>query len=155
MGVTQKQRENFNRFPVPSSQAEQFGGGPGDIHSQQGCLVGIYDVAVDGGAVGTITPKEGFTIPDNAIITKAYFEIITAFASAGGAGTIALQLQSAGDLLAAVDADTLSGIVAGVPVGSAATMIKLTAQRSLAVVVAVEALTAGKARIFAEWVQSE
>lgn len=112
-----------------------------------------YDFSVDGGAVGDIAL--GVTIPDNAIITNVIIDIITGMTSAGGSGTIALKSEGAGDLLAAVDADTLSGLVAGIPVGTAATSIKMTDDRELTATVAVEDLTAGKFVVFVEYMLSE
>jgi hypothetical protein len=118
------------------------------VEGQKGCVRGVYDFSVNGGAVSTISllNEEGevVKIPDKAVVTTAYIDVITAMASSGGTGTIALTIQSAGDLKAAVDADTLSGIVACIPVGTAATSIKLTAERTLSVAIATEALTAGK-----------
>jgi hypothetical protein len=109
-----------------------------------------FDVASLGGAVGDISL--GVTVPSGALVKKVYVVIKTPFVSAGGAGTLALKAQSAGDLLAAVDADTLSGVVDGIPAGAAANMIVLTADRVLTATVAVEALTAGKADVFVEYV---
>lgn len=110
-----------------------------------------YDFSVQGGAVGSVNLLEDLTdansiikLPDNAIIKFGLVDILTAMASGGGAGTIALDSESAGDLLAAVDADTLSGLVAGIPVGSAATMLKMTAERTLTATIGTEDLTAGK-----------
>jgi hypothetical protein len=120
---------------------------------------GTYSFAVSGGAVSTISlldqAGDVIVLPDNAIITQVYIDIVTAMTSTGGTGTIALTANSSGDLLAAVDADTLSGVVAGVPVGTAATMVKLTADRTLSVAIATAALTAGKFNAFVEYVLSE
>lgn len=121
-----------------------------------------YDVAVDGGAVSTIAlNKVGkhdasvpAKLPDNAIVKNVVIDIITAFTSAGGTGTIAVSSEGAGDLLAAVDADTLSGQVQGIPNDAVANMVKLTAERTVSVVVGTEALTAGKCRIFIEYLVS-
>jgi len=112
-----------------------------------------YDFDVDGGVVSSI--GLGVTLPDNAIITRSFIDIITGMTSAGGAGTIALDSEGAGDLLIAVDADTLSGLVECIPVGTAATMVKLTAARELTATIAGEALTAGKFVLFAEYVVSD
>lgn len=117
----------------------------------------------------------GVTLPLKAIITKFWYDVVTTFTSATDAGTIAYHAQSAGDLLAALaisDATNVhdAGIHAGKPgypnLGAdsahdsqvelaalfAATQIKLTAARELTATVAVEALTAGKAVLFVEYV---
>lgn len=129
-----------------------------ELDHKPNMVVGRYDFAVQGGAVGAINLLEDLTdvnsllvIPDDGIIKQVTIDIITAMASAGGTGTIALTAQSAGDLLAAVDADNLSGLVAGVPIGTAATMIKMTADRTLVGAIAVEALTAGKFDVYVEY----
>ncbi len=112
-----------------------------------------YDFAVSGGATGD--HPLGVTIPNKAIITRGIGNIITPFVSTSNDGTIALKANSAGDLLAAVDADTLSGVFDLIPVGTAATMVKLTDNRELTLTVAVHALTAGKAVFFVEYVLSD
>lgn len=129
------------------------------LNQKRGVLKCKYDFAVDGGAVGTILLNDEngnpAILPDKAIITQVYLDILTAFVSTGNNGTIALKANSSGDLLAAVDADTLSGVSAGVPVGTAATMVKLTAERQISLVVATNAMTAGKANFFVEFVLSD
>lgn len=113
-----------------------------------------YSFASDGGAVGSINLKDEFgqeiDIPSGAIVKQVIIDRVTAPASAGGAGTVALTLNAAGDLLAAVDADTLSALHAGIPVGTAATAVKATAKRKLVLSIAVEALTAGVLDIYCE-----
>lgn len=118
-------------------------------HGKVKTAVALYDFATDGGAAGDISL--GTILPDNAIILNGRIDILTAMASAGGAGTIALKLAGANDILSAVDADTLSGIVATVPVGSAATSFKLTAAKTLTATVGTEALTAGKFMVFLDY----
>lgn len=109
----------------------------------------VYDFATDGGAVGSI--NLGAILPIKAVVKNAFLDVVTAMTSAGGAGTIRLDSEAAGDLLAAVDADTLSGRVQGVPTGAVATMKKMTAARQLVVTIGVEALTAGKFVLFVEY----
>lgn len=130
-----------------------------ELNNVKSVVKAQYSFAVSGGAVGVINlldaDGKSITLPSKAIITGGYIDIITAMASSGGTGTIALGANSGVDLKAAVDADTLSGIVAIIPVGSAATAVKLTADRVLIATVAVEALTAGKFNLFLEYVLSE
>jgi len=112
----------------------------------------LYDFSVDGGAVGAHLLN--VKIPSGAFITRVFLEKTTTFASAGGTGTIALSLVSAGDILAAVDADTLTGtFTATIPVNTPATFVKNTAstEKELTLTVATEALTAGKYRIYVEY----
>jgi len=119
--------------------------------------VGEYDFAVDGGAVSTITLRSpanlstGNDIPNGSVITGGYIEVDTAFTSAGGTATVAVNSQAAGDLLAAAAVSGAPFSTTGrkdiVPVGTAATGIKTTAARSIAFTIAVQALTAGKGRV--------
>lgn len=41
-------------------------------------------------------------IPDNAVVTKVWYDVVTTFTSATDSATIALHLQSAGDIVAAI-----------------------------------------------------
>lgn len=129
------------------------------VNQKRGAVKGCYDFAVQGGATGTIYLKDEngdvIELPNKAIITQSYMDVITACTSAGGAGTIALGVNTTTDIKAAVDADTLSGVVANIPVGVAANMVKLTAARKLALTIGTEALTAGKFNVFLEFVISD
>lgn len=118
--------------------------------------VGEYDFAVDGGAVGTIVLRSapgdsnGNEIPAGSVILGGYIEVDTALTS-GGAATVAVTAESAGDLqtATAISGDPWSSTgrkdVAPDMTGSAT--IKTTARRSLAITVAAAALTAGKFRV--------
>lgn len=110
----------------------------------------VYDFAVDGGAVGTITLRTddglGNLIPAGAVITGGYIDVETACASA--TGTMAINSEAAGDILAATAA---GGLTAGrksvTPAGTGATSVKTTVARSLALTIATAAFTAGKLRV--------
>lgn len=104
-----------------------------------------YDFAVDGGAIGAITPAATAVIPDNAVIVAATINPTTAVTSAGSA-TVAVGTtagSSASALLAATAKASLSldALINGVPVF--ATPVKMTAAGSINVTVATAALTAG------------
>lgn len=95
----------------------------------------------------------GVTLPDNAVVLGGYVEILTTFVSATDAGTIALHIQTANDLITAtaISSGTFWDAVKGkvvVPTAleaaGVATSIKNTAAREVTASVAVEALTAGK-----------
>lgn len=105
----------------------------------------------------------GVTLPDNAIITRSWYEVITTFTSATDAGTIALSIPTddVAGIKAAVAIDDVgnpwdAGIVEGIQDGTAAAFsVKTTAARELTADVAVEALTAGVLVLFCEYVISE
>lgn len=127
------------------------------LQSQRGALRCTYDFAVNGGAVGTVNLKDpdgnDATLPISAIVTQVYIDEVTNVTS-GGAATVSVGANTTTDLLAATAIASFSGIIAGVPVGTAATMVKLTAARTLTASIATAALTAGKLNIFVEYVVS-
>lgn len=120
-------------------------------------LMATYDFSVLGGAVGSVNLKDAngmdAKLPENAIILDSLIDVITAPTS-GGSATIAFTAQSAGDLKAATAIASYTGLVAGVPVGTAATSIKMTADRTLTATIATAALTAGKINVYVEYVYS-
>lgn len=106
-----------------------------------------YDFAVDGGAISTITPANSPTIPQKAIILGGVIDITTTVAAGAGA-TIALGLGS-GAQVAALKAATgfatyTAGLVALIPVFTAATAYKVTAAARLTLTIATNTVTAGK-----------
>lgn len=120
----------------------------------------------------------GVYIPSKAVVTKVWYDVITTVTTASAdAGTIALHLQAADDVVAAIavsdatnvwdagirgtkigwpnlGADTAHDTAVEVAALFAATMLKMTAEREITATVAVAALTAGKINIFVEYVLS-
>lgn len=114
---------------------------------------GEYDFAVDGGAVGTITLRASGDelaaandIPAGAVIMGGYLEVDTAVLSA--TGTVAVQAEAAADLLAATGQAGLTvGRKSLIPAFAGAGTVKTTVRRSIQIVIATAALTAGKFRV--------
>jgi hypothetical protein len=100
-----------------------------------------YSFAADGGAIGSINLSAG-----GAIVTDVGIEVTTPPTS-GGAATVALTLEGAGDLLAAAAISgapwSTTGRKNGIPVGTFATSVKTTAARAIVATIAAAALTAG------------
>lgn len=124
--------------------------------------VGLYDFAVDGGAVSTITLRSlgmaSNVIPNGSVITGGYIDIQTALTS-GGAATIGANSEAAGDIVAAATAVATwslgrKTVLPADTTGSAAagTQVKLTAARSITITIAAFALTAGKFTLVLEYV---
>lgn len=138
---------------VPVLISPQILTSPGGVNGHTFKLVAtaIIDVGAEM-AVGA--HGLGVTIPDDAIITRAYFEVKTAFVSTGNNGTLAIHAQAADDLYVAADPDQLQAgsINECIPDGTAAKMIKLTAARELTATVATNKFTAGKAVVFVEYI---
>lgn len=116
---------------------------------------GEYDFAVDGGAVSTITLRGGGSLggalPNGAIITGGFIEVDTVLTS-GGAATVAVNSEGAGDILAAAAISgapwSSTGRKSIIPAGTGVTSVKTTTgTRSLAISIATAALTAGKFRV--------
>lgn len=111
-----------------------------------------YDFAVQGGATGA--KKLGVTIPKGAIIWESLIDVVTTCTTASSdAGTMAISVASANDIVSAIAVSDGSnpwdsGRHAGVPVGSAATCIKLTADCVVTATIATQAFTAGKFHIW-------
>lgn len=143
--------------------------------------VATFDTTVNdsSGAANTTIAAHGLGIylPTKAIITKAWTDVITTFTSATSAATIALKIEGANDLVAAIAINSgssrwnsglggcLPGSYAEATVAgdtaildaarNAASYVKTTAVREVTATVAVEALTAGKMNIYLEYVISE
>lgn len=143
--------------------------------------VAVFDTAVNdsSGAANTTIAAHGLGvyIPTKAIITRAWIDVVTTFTSATDAATIAVKLQTAGDFTVAIAISDASNVwdagIHGCLPGSyaeatvagdsalldaarvAGSFFKLTAVREIVATVAVEALTAGKANVFVEYVLSD
>lgn len=105
-----------------------------------------YDFARDGGAVGAIAFR-GPQVRRGFRITHAYLETITGFT--GSSSTIAIHAEGANDILSAVVLTNFAaaGVDAGIQDGTAANSLKVTADRTVYLTVAVGALTAGKMKL--------
>jgi hypothetical protein len=89
----------------------------------------LYDFATQGGAVGTqaLVDEQGnpAVLPLGSVVMSVMVDMITAVTS-GGAATVAIGCNGTTDLLGATaKASLASGLVAGVPVMSAATAVKV------------------------------
>lgn len=111
---------------------------------------GVFDFAVDGGAVSTIALMGATNIPSGATILGGWIEVHTALTS-GGAATIAVQVESAGDIVPAVAVASWTAgrkkIVPALDASAAlaaAADVRTTAARDISAVIAAAALTAGK-----------
>lgn len=126
------------------------------IHRQ---AIATYDFAVNGGAIGAI--NSGAKLPDNAVITGGFIEVLTTCTTAGAdAGTMAVKVQGAGDIVAAVAVSDASnpwdaGFHAVVPDGTLAKFIKLTAEREVVFTIAGQAFTAGKIKVVLDYILTE
>lgn len=117
-----------------------------------------YDFAVDGGTAGS--HGLGVTLPDNAVVVRSWYTVLTTFTSADDSATIAISIPTddvAGIVAAtAISADGTpwdAGHHEGIQVGTAATFSEqTTAARELTLTIGVQDLTAGKLILFCEYV---
>lgn len=137
----------------------------------------IFDPSASSSLRPVATYGLGVYLPAGAIVTNSWWDVITTFTTASAdAGTIAIQVQAAGDVVAAIAVATagdvwdaglhggLHGSYAEATVAGdtaildaarkAGSYLKCTAERELSVVVGGQALTAGKMIIFVEYVIS-
>jgi len=94
----------------------------------------------------------GVTIPDNAVVFDGYVDITTAFAGTGTAAAVSFEVNGSDDLLTSVVYTNggvwdSTGIKALIPVGTAASGIKLTGAREISLVLVDEPLTSGVATV--------
>lgn len=144
----------------------RFGVGTQLMTNTQRVIRCTFDFARLGGAVSTISLRSSTTdalnnplttclLPKGAIIMETLIDTITTPTSSGSA-TIALSTgQVAADLLAATAYGSVTGILAGIPLGTAATAIKLTADRTPTATIATAALTAGKFYVLISYILSQ
>ncbi len=123
-----------------------------------GCVVGTYDFSKQGGAIGPFTMKDPdgnpVKLPANALVLNAFVYVKAAVTSLGSA-TVAVTLESSGDLLAATAKAslTLAALVQGVPDFATVTdAVLTTVERTLTAEVAAAALIAGKIHAYVFYV---
>lgn len=115
---------------------------------------GEYDFAVDGGAVSSITLRSGpvaaAAIPAGSVIMGGYVEVDTLVTS-GGAATIAITTEGAGDIVAAAAVSgapwSTTGRKSVIPVFTGASTVKTSVARNIVATIAAATVTAGKFRV--------
>ena len=126
-------------------------------------LAATYDVAVDGGTHES-SYGLGVSLPDNAVVTRTWYEVFTNFSSATGAASVGLSIPTddaqglvAFAIISATAANFAAGYHEGIQVGSAATFAeKTTAEREITFDIAsTENLLGGKGTFFIEYVVTE
>lgn len=107
---------------------------------------GRYDFASDGGAAGDIDLTLDAQVPDNAYILGGFVEVDTVPTS-GGAATVAVKVEGAGDIVAAAAISGAPWSTTGrkdiVPDFTGSAVVKTTEARKVQATVATAALTAG------------
>lgn len=111
---------------------------------------GNYSFAADGGAVGNINLMALVAIPSGAIVLGGFLEVDTVPTSAGAA-TIGVQVEGAGDMVAAALISgapwSTTGRKSVIPAFTGASAVKTTAARDIVAVIGTAALTAGAFKV--------
>jgi hypothetical protein len=116
---------------------------------------GVWDFALVGGTAGATTLDVGIKLPDNAIIRNAVFETITSVTT-GGTTEVCFQTgESACDLEPWTDSGSWSGYTQGTPDDDIANYVKLTAARDIKAAISGSNATAGKIRVYLDYILSE
>ena len=101
----------------------------------------------------------GVFLPTKAIITRAWYQVVTAFTSTNSTATVAFSAQGANDIKTATAVSDATfgttGMKEGVSDGTAAQFVQCSAEKELTATVAVQALLLGKAILFVEYVIGE
>ena len=125
-------------------------------------LSGVARCVFDATAGKTQTAHSlSVVIPDNAIITRAWYDVTTTFTSASDAATIAIHANAANDIVSALAISAGgniwdAGLHEGIEDGTVSTAIKMTANRTVTATVAGgEDLTAGVLYLYLSYVLSE
>jgi hypothetical protein len=125
------------------------------------CLAKAVLDATSGLAVGA--HGLGVTLPANAWVTQAYYDVTTTFKSATDSATIAISIEGANDVVTATEIKAVGDIWDDdnlmkdcIEVGTVATMIKTSVAREItATIAAAEDLTDGYLTLFVEYVVSQ
>lgn len=115
----------------------------------------IYDVALHGGA--SSAHALGVDIPDNAVITRSYMYINTAFTGSDSTPTLAIGCQAAANLRAAAQLTgwSATSLIDGVSTGASSVFQKITEPCTITATGAVLPFTAGKLTLWVEYLLAE
>jgi hypothetical protein len=112
----------------------------------------LHDFAIHGGAIGAINLGP---VPAGFIVLNCVYDVITTYTTAGAdAGTLALSIEGANDIVSAVAVSNGgnpwdAGRHQAIPdFGTLADDVKATIDRQLVLTIGGQAVTAGKMRIF-------
>jgi hypothetical protein len=147
------------QFGLNRGQAEKHRLGDRLIKGRVHVAHGRWDFAVDGGGTGTYVLRgpdgKAVVLPNKAVVWDCIIDVTTPLTTSAS-GTMAFGTGQAGnDLKAATAAASVTGLLACVPVGTASSAIKLTADRTMTVAIATGALTAGKLAVRVQYFLGE
>lgn len=123
-----------------------------NLNSAAQCVSAVWDFAVDGGAVSTISLNDRHgnpvVIPANSLIYNVIVHVQTAPVSTSNDGQMALQAEAANDLITAADPDAGTGNwtkLLGIPDSATASdWVVTTVDRQVKLLISVHPFTAGR-----------
>jgi len=143
---------------LASSRANAFAGTVVDITG-----IGVGTHTVTSNVFGDVNLLlSGVVLPNAALVVRTYYMVYTSFTSPTGPNnaTIALTLNGANDIVTATAIKTsgviwnAGGVVAGAQDNAVGNVLALTADRELLMQVGVEGITAGKIKVFVEYIDT-
>lgn len=157
---------NSSTFKLATTRANAYAGTAIDLTAKTGNAAIVHTLVK--GVFGqisllkdSINPNQPMKLPDTAIITRSYYKVYTTFTSTTtDNATIALSLNAANDITTATAIKTAgdiwdaAGVVAGAQDNAVANMLVLTADRELLMTVGADTLTAGKIKVFVEYIDT-
>lgn len=148
------------RFPLNQGFGAYTQLGTEIVDNKVHLLRAKYKYSEVGGAVGTVSlldvDGKPAQLPEGAVIVDCLIDVITAPTSAAGSPTIAFGTGMAGnDLKTATAIASYTGRVACIPVGTAATAIKMTGTHTPTATIASAALAGGDINVLIQYILSE
>lgn len=128
------------------------------IRQAHNVAYGVFDFANFGGDISSTSFNVGILLPDNAVVRWAMFEILTSVTSGGSTDLCFQTGESACDLhayQAKASWATSDAFQEGVPDNEEGNFIKLTAARQIKAVVSGASVTAGKIKVYLDYILSE
>lgn len=132
------------------------------VDNQVRALRANYDFSIQAGSSAANFPiflkgPDGSSaiIPNKAIIKSVYIDTVTALVDVSTGVRLAFGANTDVDLKAATASGSFTGVIAGIPVDTAATAVKATADRALKMTVTGGNISSGKLNVFVTYMVSE
>jgi len=126
-----------------------------DGHQMRRVARATYNVAASATMGDIGDHASGVILPDNAVVTRAWIDTITALDSAADGASISVTAESAADVCAVTVEANVSGFFDCLTDTSTGLYFKTTEGRDITFTIADESLTTGKIVLFLEYVVSE
>ena len=159
MAATPKEvRDILNNSGLSSLQASQLG--TEVVDGVVKTMRANYNFSVQGGSSSAtmfLKAPDGSSaaIPNKAIIKSVYIDTVSSIVDVSTGVRIAFGANTDVDLKASTASGSFTGIIAGIPVDTAATAVKMTADRPLTMKVTGGNISSGQLNVFVTYLVSE